>query len=63
MLLHGMLLDGPNGQPMIFSVVQDISEIKRIEQELRDAVEAQRAACYRSGTNTKRSIRWKTHSE
>jgi len=43
-LLHGMLLDGPNGQPMIFSIVQDISEIKRIEQELRDAVEAQRAA-------------------
>jgi len=43
-LLHGMLLDGPDGRPMIFSIIQDISEIKRIERELRDAVEAQRAA-------------------
>jgi len=43
-LLHGMVLEGPDGRQMICSIVQDISETKRIEKELRGAVEAQRAA-------------------
>jgi len=43
-LLQGMLIDDAEGRPMICSIVQDISEIKRIEEELRDAIAAQQAA-------------------
>jgi len=43
-LLNGMILYDENGREMICSIVQDISEIKRIEEDLREAVRAQRAA-------------------
>lgn len=43
-LLQGMLINDAQGRPMICSIVQDISEIKRIEQELRAAIAAQQAA-------------------
>lgn len=43
-LLSGILIHDASGRPVICSIVQDISEIKRIEQELRDAISAQQSA-------------------
>jgi len=43
-LLHGVVLQTPGNESIICSIVQDITETKRTERELRHAVEAQKAA-------------------
>ena len=42
--LHGVVLETPDSEPIICSIVQDITETKRTERELRLAVEAQKSA-------------------
>lgn len=42
--LHGVVLAPPDSDPIICSIVQDITETKRTERELRFAVEAQKSA-------------------
>jgi PAS domain S-box-containing protein len=43
-LLHGVVLENPGSEPTVCSIVQDITESKRTERELRLAAEAQQAA-------------------
>lgn len=43
-LLHGMKMRNPGGQEMIYTIIQDISSSKNLEQSLREAIEARRVA-------------------